>query len=75
MTTSAGISVTFSQQGNWKTKTVDGVKQKGDRETRSQTKLSKDTIIALNRKLKLTKEDTLHKFLQGQMQLLETLLN
>jgi hypothetical protein len=66
MTTADGISVTFNQEGSW---------GGGQRRTRSNTRLPKSTIEALNKNLKLTKEDTLHKFLQGQMQLLETLLS
>ena len=66
MTTPDGISVSFNQEGTW---------GGGQRRTRSTTGLPKETIEALNKNLKLTKEDTLHQFLQGQMRLLETLLN
>ena len=66
MTTADGISVTFNQSGTW---------GGGERRTRSNTRLPKSTVQALNKNLKLTKEDTLHKFLQGQMRLLETLLS
>ena len=66
MTTPDGISVTFNQEGTW---------GGGQRRTRSNTRIPKSTIEALNKNLKLTKEDTLHQFLQGQMRLLETLLS
>ena len=66
MTTPDGISVSFNQEGTW---------GGGQRRTRSTTGLPKETIEALNKNLKLTKEDTLHQFLQGQMRLLETLLS
>lgn len=65
MSTPEGITITFSQEG-----TSSGQQ----RNTRSVTKVSADTIKALNKNKKSTNEGTLEKFLRGQLSLLENLL-
>lgn len=66
MTTANGISISFSQEGTW---------GGGKRNTRSKTKLSKATVEKLNRQTEKQEENTLYKFLRGQMELLESILS
>jgi hypothetical protein len=66
MTTTDGISVSFSQEGTW---------GGGKRHNRSVTKLSKTTIEKLNLQIDTQEESTFYQFLQGQMNLLENILN
>ena len=61
-----GISISWSQEGSW---------GGGERRTRSQTKISTETIKSLNKlEEEETNESTLHKFLEGQMKLLSEII-
>jgi hypothetical protein len=66
MTTPDGLEISFNQEGTW---------GGGTRRTRSNTRISPDTIKRLNTLTKQTAESTLHKFLEGQMKLLQEILN
>ena len=66
MTTPDGLEITFNQEGTW---------GGGTRRTRSNTRISPDTIKRLNTLTKQTAESTLHQFLEGQMKLLQEILN
>jgi len=66
LTTPDGISISFSQEGQWGA---------GKRLTRSLTKIDKATVEKLNLQINTQEESTLYKFLEGQMKLLENILN
>ena len=65
MTTSDGLEISFNQEGTW---------GGGERRTRSNTRISPDTIKKLNTLSNQTAESTLYKFLEGQMKLLQEIL-
>jgi hypothetical protein len=66
MTSPDGLEISFNQEGTW---------AGGERRTRSNTRISPDTIKRLNTLTKQTAESTLHKFLEGQMKLLQEILS
>ena len=66
MTAPNGTSVTYSQERAWA----------GDQVmTRSQTKISREAIEEYNTLKEPENSSTLHKYLEGQMKLLEALIN
>jgi len=66
MITPDGLEIAFNQEGTW---------GGGTRRTRSNTRISSDSIKRLNTLTKQTAESTLHQFLEGQMKLLQEILN
>ena len=66
MVTPDGLEISFNQEGTW---------GGGTRRTRSNTRISPDSIKRLNTLTKQTAESTLHQFLEGQMKLLQEILN
>ena len=66
MITPDGLEIAFNQEGTW---------GGGSRRTRSNTRISSDTIKRLNTLTKKTQESALYKFLEGQMKLLQEILN